>query len=163
MENKERVKFFKHRKLIAIDPGKNGGIAIYSIDVGRLIEVVKMPDTPQELLRFLRLYAINSTCYLEKVQGLPGMSGSAMFNFGCGYGHLEMALLAAKIPTISVTPQKWQKSLQLGNKGNKSTTQWKNKLKAKAEQLFPYVSKITLAVSDALLILQYAIIQEKSN
>lgn len=161
MESKERAKFFKHKKIIAIDPGKNGGIAIYSIDIGRVIEVVKMPETPQELLRFLRLYSFNSICYLEKVQGLPGMSGSAMFNFGCGFGHLEMALLACKIPTVSVTPQKWQKSLQLGNKGNKSTTEWKNKLKAKAEQLFPYVGRITLAISDALLILQYSIIQEK--
>lgn len=161
MESKERAKFFKHKKIIAIDPGKNGGIAVYSIDIGRVIEVVKMPETPQELLRFLRLYSFNSICYLEKVQGLPGMSGSAMFNFGCGFGHLEMALLACKIPTVSVTPQKWQKSLQLGNKGNKSTTEWKNKLKAKAEQLFPYVGRITLAISDALLILQYSIIQEK--
>jgi hypothetical protein len=151
------VKFLKHRKIIAIDPGKNGGIAIYSIDEGRLIEVVKMPDTPQELLRFLRLYRLNSICYLEKVGGLPGMSPSAMFNFGVGYGHIEMSLLSCKIPTISVTPQKWQKELQLGNKGNKSTTEWKNKLKRKAEQLFPYAGKITLAISDALLILQYAI------
>lgn len=151
------VKFLKHRKIIAIDPGKNGGIAIYSIDEGKLIEVIKMPDTPQELLRFLRLYRLNSICYLEKVGGLPGMSPSAMFNFGVGYGHIEMSLLSCKIPTISVTPQKWQKELQLGNKGNKSTTEWKNKLKRKAEQLFPYAGKITLAVSDALLILQYAI------
>ena len=61
---------------------------------------------------------------------------------------------------MSVTPQKWQKELQLGNRGNKSTTEWKNKLKAKAEQLFPYM-KITLAVSDSLLILQYAKMKEK--
>lgn len=161
MENKERAKFFKHKKIIAIDPGKNGGIAVYSVDKCRAIEVVKMPDTPQGLLRLLRIYCFNSVCYLEKVQGLPGMSASSMFNFGKGYGQLEMALLSCKIPTVSVTPQKWQKSLQLGNKGNKSTTEWKNKLKVKSEQLFPYVGRITLATSDALLILQYAITQEK--
>lgn len=161
METKDRVKFFRHKKIIAIDPGKNGGIAIYSVDVGKVIEVIKMPETPQELLRFLRFYQLNSICYLEKVGGLPGMSPSAMFNFGVGYGHLEMSLLACKIPTISVTPQKWQKVLQLGNKGSKSSTEWKNKLKRKSEQLFPYVGRITLAVSDALLILQYAITQEK--
>lgn len=163
MENKERVKFFKHKKLIAIDPGVNGGIAVYSINLGKVVEVTKMPSTPQELLQFLRIYCFNSICYLERVGGLPGMGASSMFNFGRGYGHLEMALLTCKIPTISVTPQKWQKALQLGNKGNKSTSVWKNKLKAKAEQLFPYVGRITLAVSDALLILQYAIIQEKSK
>lgn len=161
MDNKERVKYFRHRKIIGIDPGNNGGIAIYSADVGKVIEVTKMPPTPQELLKFLRIYCFNSICYLEKVGGLPGMGGSRMFSFGQGYGHLEMALLACKIPTISVTPQKWMKSLQLGHKGNKSSTVWKNKLKAKAEQLFPYVGHITLAVSDALLITQYAINEEK--
>ena len=160
MENKERAKFFKHNKIIAIDPGNNGGITIYSAEDKRVIESVKMPATPQELLNLLRIYSFNSVCYLEKVQGLPGMSGGGMFTFGRGYGHLEMALLCCKIPTVSVTPQKWQKELQLGNRGNKSTTEWKNKLKAKAEQLFAYV-RITLAVSDSLLILQYAKIKEK--
>lgn len=160
MENKERAKFFKHNKIIAIDPGNNGGITIYSAEDKRVIESIKMPATPQELLNLLRIYSFNSICYLEKVQGLPGMSGGGMFTFGRGYGHLEMALLCCKIPTVSVTPQKWQKELQLGNRGNKSTTEWKNKLKAKAEQLFPYL-RITLAVSDSLLILQYAKIKEK--
>ena len=160
MENKERAKFFKRNKIIAIDPGNNGGITIYSAEDKRVIESIKMPATPQELLNLLRIYSFNSICYLEKVQGLPGMSGGGMFTFGRGYGHLEMALLCCKIPTMSVTPQKWQKELQLGNRGNKSTTEWKNKLKAKAEQLFPYL-RITLAVSDSLLILQYAKIKEK--
>lgn len=161
MENKEWIKYLKDRKIIAIDPGAQGGIAIFSVDKDRLIEVVKMPDTPQDLLDLISKYQINSKCYLEKVGGLPGMGGSSMFNFGKGFGHLEMALLCRKIPTTEVTPQKWQKSLQLGTKGHKSTSQWKNKLKAKAQQLYPKVPKITLAISDALLILEYARITEK--
>lgn len=161
MENKDRVKYFKDRKIIAIDPGKNGGIAIYSSERNQLVEVVKMPPTPQELLSFLRLYQFNSVCYLEKVGGLPGMGGSAMFNFGKGFGHIEMALLCAKIPTNEVLPQKWQKFLSLGTKGGKSTSEWKNKLKTRAEQLFPNAGKITLATSDALLILKYGIENEK--
>lgn len=161
MENKEWIKYLKDRKIIAIDPGAQGGIAIFSVDKDRLIEVVKMPDTPQDLLDLISKYQINSKCYLEKVGGLPGMGGSSMFNFGKGFGHLEMALLCRKIPTTEVTPQKWQKALQLGTKGHKSTSQWKNKLKAKAQQLYPKVPKITLAISDALLILEYARITEK--
>ena len=161
MENKERIKYFKDDKIIAIDPGANGGIAVFSLKENKVIEVIKMPDTPQDLLNFLSIYAQNSICYIEKVGGLPGMGGSSMFNFGKGFGHLEMALLCKKIPTVSVTPQKWQKALQLGNKGNKSTTEWKNKLKTKAQQLYPYISKITLATSDALLILYYSRLIEK--
>lgn len=49
MENRIWIKHIKDRKLIAIDPGKNGGIAVYSVDKDKLLEVVKMPDTPQGL------------------------------------------------------------------------------------------------------------------
>lgn len=164
MENKEWIKYLKDRKIIAIDPGANGGVAIFSVDKERLIEAVKMPDTPQDLLDLLSKYQVNSICYLEKVGGIPGQGGaSSMFNFGKGFGHLEMALLCRKIPTTEVTPQKWQKALQLGTKGHKSASQWKNKLKAKAQQLYPKVPKITLATSDALLILEYARITEKGG
>lgn len=149
-------------KIIAIDPGTNGGIAVYSNESSNVIEVIKMPSTPQDVLSFLLKHKEDSICYLEKVGGMPGQGGSAMFNFGKGYGHLEMALLALQIPTVTITPQSWQKALQLGTRGkDMSKTEWKNKLKAKAQQLFPYIKKITLATSDALLICEYARIKEK--
>ena len=148
------------QKIIAIDPGQAGGIAILSFD-GELLDVKKMPDTPKELLDYLSEWSENSVCYLEKVGGIPGMGASKMFNFGKGFGHLEMALLSLGIKTIEVTPQKWQKALQLGNKGRSSSTEWKNKLKARAQQLYPRV-KVTLDISDALLILEYARLVERS-
>lgn len=170
MEEKEWIKYLKDKKIIAIDPGNNGGIVVYSIDREEMIEVIKMPDTTQDVLNFLKKYQRNSVCYLEKVGGIPGQGGaSSMFNFGKGVGHLEMALLACRIKTISVTPQQWQKCLQLGNKGKKTTNQWKTKLKEKAQQLYPTVGakfglktkQDWLNVSDALLIAEYARITEK--
>lgn len=152
----------KKTKIIAIDPGENGGIAIYSTELSSVTDVIKMPSTPQDVLSYLTVNKEKAICYLEKVGGMPGQSGSAMFNFGKGYGHLEMALLALQIPTVTITPQSWQKALQLGTRGKEmSKTEWKNKLKAKAQQLFPYIKKITLAISDALLICEYARIKEK--
>lgn len=155
MENKQKAKFFNDKKIIAIDPGENGGIIVYSSDKGCIIETVKMPPTHRDILDFLKLYQKNSICFLEKVGGLPGMGGSRMFNFGKHFGHLEMALLSLKITTKEVRPQEWQKELKLGVKGNKTTTQWKNKLKSVAQQLYPKL-KVTLYLSDALLILEYA-------
>ena len=149
----------KASKIIAIDPGQAGGIVIMSLD-GELLDVKKMPDTPKELLDYLSDWSENAVCYLEKVGGIPGMGASAMFNFGKGFGHLEMALLSLEVKTIEVTPQKWQKALQLGNKGKASKTEWKNKLKARAQQLYPKV-RVTLDVADALLILEYARLTEK--
>lgn len=163
MENKERAKFVKHRKIIGIDPGKHGGVSVYSCDAKKMIEVAKLPQTPQELLTFLRIYSYNSVCYLERVQGIPGNGAAQMFNFGRGFGHIEMALLALKIPCVEVTPQKWQKALQLGHKGSKTTSQWKNKLKERASQYFPGLGKITLDVSDSILLVEYGRLTEANK
>lgn len=138
---------------IGIDPGANGGIAVLD-DSGAVIFLRKMPETPQDLIDALRRFAEASCCTLEKVGGMPGNGGMAMFNFGKGYGHLEMALLSLKIPTETVTPQKWEKTYQLGSSRGVKKTEWKNRLKAKAQQLFPG-ERITLAVCDALLIAEY--------
>lgn len=147
--------YYKDRLIIGIDPGAAGGIGVYSITQGRLIMAIKMPENPTDLLAFLKLHSLNSKCYLEKVGGIPGNGANAMFNFGRGYGHLEMALLACRIPTETVTPQKWQKEFQLGGRGKTmSKTEWKNKLKAKAQQLFPTFN-VTLATCDAMLIALY--------
>ena len=143
------------KRYIGIDPGVNGGIAVLSAD-GSVLCVTKMPPTPRDLFDFLSQYSEDSFCVLERVGGLPGNGGSAMFNFGKGYGHLQMALVALGIPTEDVTPNKWEKVYQLGTSGKFSKTEWKNRLKGKAQQLFPsLVKKITLATCDALLIAEY--------
>lgn len=143
------------KRYIGIDPGKHGGIAVMESD-GSIVDVTKMPETPQDLLGFLSTYKDNSFCVLERVGGMPGNGGSAMFNFGKGYGHLQMALIALQIPTEDVTPNKWEKTYQLGSSGKYTKTEWKNRLKAKAQQMFPSLGKkITLATCDALLICEY--------
>jgi hypothetical protein len=142
-------------KIIGIDPGASGAIIVMDMDTGKIIEAIKMPETATDVYDFLVQYNIESYCFLEKIHGMPGMSGTSMFSFGQGYGHLEMALIALKIPTESVTPQKWQKEFQVGTKSSSaSKTEWKNKLKAKAQSMFPNI-KVTLALADALLITEY--------
>ena len=149
----EDTKFY-----IGIDPGEKGGIAIIDRD-RKVLEVVKMPETPQDILDFLREYSGQDvTAALENVgHGVPGQSSSATATFARHNGHLEMALLALGMPTEKATPQKWQKAYHLGSSKSCTKIQWKNKLKAKAQQLFPSLGKkITLSTSDALLIAEYA-------
>lgn len=143
------------KRYIGIDPGRNGGVSVMCND-GEVLLVEKMPQTPQDLLSLLEEFKEDSICVLERVGGMPGNGGSAMFNFGKGYGHIQMALIALGIPCEEVTPNKWEKSFQLGSSGKCSKTEWKNKLKFKAQQLFPKLGKkITLATCDALLICEY--------
>lgn len=146
-------------KIMAIDPGVNGGIAVYDT-VAKIATAENMPVPPGDLSECIEVYKPD-VCYLEKVGGMPGQGGSAMFNFGYGFGCLNQCLYDHHIKTITVTPQKWQKALQLGTrKKSQSKTEWKNKLKAKAQQLYPDI-KVTLKTSDALLILEYARITER--
>ena len=42
------TEYINDNKLIAIDPGKAGGIAVYSVDQGEIIDLVSMPETPQD-------------------------------------------------------------------------------------------------------------------
>ena len=74
-----------------------------------------------------------------------------MFNFGKGVGHLEAITYTLGFELRQIMPQKWQKALSLGNSNGMSKTDWKNKLKATAQHLYPNV-KVTLSTSDALLI-----------
>ena len=145
----------KMKGTLAIDPGSLGGLAF--ISEFNTVSVYKMPETPKDLYDLLKSFTDKYIveCHMEKVAGRPGMGGAAMFNFGKGYGHLEMALLALEIKTTTLSPQKWQKTMMIGNASGLSKTEWKNKLKAKAQQLFPSV-RVTLWSADALLILEYA-------
>lgn len=153
------------KRVIGIDPGLAGGIAVLDID-GNVVDIRKMPPTPQDILDCLRKYCGTTifsnevVCYLEKVgHGMPGQSSKSTATFARHNGHLEMALLALGIQTNEVTPNKWEKHYQLGKSTGRSKTEWKNKLKAKAQQLFPK-EKVTLAVCDALLLAEYGRKQE---
>lgn len=155
------------KHIVGIDPGTNGGIAVLDME-GNVISVTKMPETMQDILEYLRKYSggeqlfmrADSVCYLEKVgYGMPGQSSRATATFARHCGHLEMALLALGIKTNECTPQKWQKHYQLGKSSDYGKTEWKNKLKSQAQQLFPR-EKVTLAVADALLIAEYGRKQE---
>lgn len=143
---------------LGLDPGASGGIA--SLYRGGLTAIAASALTLRDLWEWLRPVTPGFATYavLEKVGGFVkgnATPGSAMFNFGANYGALEMALVAAGIPYEVVTPAVWQKGLGVpGRKKNESKTAWKNRLKARAQALFPG-AKVTLATADALLIAEY--------
>ena len=138
-------------RIIGIDPGKAGGIAF--ID-GENVTAVPMPDTPKDIYDYLLSLGKVDLAVLEKVGAMPGDGGAAMFQFGKGVGHLEMALLAAGIRCEQVTPVKWMGDFNMRRKGGESRPQWKNRLKALAQRLFPNVN-VTLKTTDALLIAEW--------
>lgn len=146
---------------IGIDPGKTGAIAVLRPNLGDIV-ITKIPETDRGILDLLEGYTWEQEtnprpifAVLERVTGYIGddskTRGSAMFNFGVGYGALRMALSASKIPFQEVMSTQWIRKLGLGTKGKRSNPEWKAYLYQKAQQLYPSASFPKYA-ADAVLI-----------
>lgn len=154
------------QRIIGIDPGKNGGIAI--LDDGELTELIPMPATIRDIFNNIidytcePKYIVAHCCiYLEKVSARPGNGAASMFLFGQEFGWLQMAAAAAGCETHEVTPSKWQRAIGVAKREtNESHSHYKNRLKQMAQQLFP-AKRFTLATCDAALIAYYAYLQQK--
>lgn len=154
------------QRIIGIDPGKNGGIAI--LDDGTLTELIPMPATIIDILITITEYASEPTdnvarccIYIEKVSARPGNGAASMFLFGQEFGWLQMAAAAAGCETHEVTPAKWQRAIGVAKREkNESHSHYKNRLKQMAQQLFPQ-KRFTLATCDAALIAYYAFLRQK--
>lgn len=152
--------------ICAIDPGKNGGIAW--MRPGEKPCCVPMPETEGDLI--IRIAAIISrevgsggvVFYLEDLVRFMGKTPmSHMAVYAANWGTLKGAIMYSGSPLHVVTPQAWIKALGLG-KADKDQPRrdWKLKLKARAQQLYPHL-EVTLKTADALLLLEYAIREQR--
>lgn len=145
---------------LGIDPGKGGGIVILD-HLGTVIRAIKMPATDRDLLEALgvhfptvgaesegAIWVTPTRALLERVSSSPQMGVVSAFTFGKGYGAVQMALTAARIPFDLVSPQCWQQAMGCRTGGDKNIS------KRRAQQLFPTVT-VTHAIADALLLAEY--------
>ena len=140
---------------IGCDPGQSGGFVVLT-ETGYVIEVFKTPETRKEFINRLMPYKeCHCFCLLEKVGCRPTNGAKANYTFGVNVERLLHTLEQSQIAHQEITPQSWMKSYMMKKSKEETHTQWKNRLKAKAEQLFPK-EKITLWNSDAFLIAEYA-------
>lgn len=142
-------------RIIAIDPGKNGGIAI---DYSDGAQVYNMPPTVGDLKYFLvgDLTPNEFKVVIEEVGAYHGGNmGHSLAKLNRHMGQLEGVFQTLGFRVELVRPMKWQKALGLKKEKNMSNTNWKNKLKAMAQRLYPNLN-ITLRTADAVLILEYA-------
>ncbi len=154
-----------NQAFIGIDPGKSGGLAWLGNDGDVLAE--PMPGTEYNIWRWFvecDPVAVEYHAVIEKAHSWTGQGVKSMFTSGMGYGGLRMALVAVGIPFEEITPQRWQKELGIvPKKKDESGPQFKLRLLAKAQQLFPRLSLWRepksrgkqLAVADALLLAHY--------
>lgn len=138
--------------LLAIDPGASGGLAFGDTASAKDPALHAMPETVHDLAELIRDSEVEHA-FVELVGGYIGKAqpASSAFVFGENYGKIQGVLATLGIPYTLVRPQKWQLALSLGNSKGMKKHEWKGKLKAKAQQLYPN-ARITLQTADALLL-----------
>lgn len=109
-------------RIIGIDPGLEGGIAIISEDG---LDVMPMPVNINQKGReidergladlFMSVRVAGQPhAFLEKIHSMPKQGVRSTFNFGLGWGQVRGILAGLGIPYQLVRPQEWQKEMMIG-------------------------------------------------
>lgn len=113
-------------KVLGIDPGNSGALAIYD-DVANTLDIVDMPVWYQttgkkkrpridgvELRDFMEAMVDCGVelAVIEAVGGRPGQAGAAAFVFGYGVGLVYQACVCARLPIETVPPVSWKKIMR---------------------------------------------------
>ena len=137
--------------IVAVDPGASGALAFFNADAGTL-DIIDMPIvavqrgaktkneiSPQMLAAIVRARRVERAV-IERVGAMPGQGVSSMFAFGRGVGMVEGVLAALQIPIEYVTPQQWQKAVNM--RGGKDGS------RARAAEIFPAYAHLFARAKD---------------
>lgn len=152
--------------VIGIDPGSNGGIAVFI--PGQNTKVLKMPKDITELRDFFAYYKDNfkPIVFLEKlsvrpddviVQGDRAAMGKLyrVQKMMANFEHLKALIETAGIPYVLVHPLSWQTKLKLRVRGqHEEKADRKRRYKEAAAQYYPGID-VTLWNADALLLMHF--------
>ena len=152
--------------VIGIDPGANGGIAVFI--PGQHTKALKMPKDITELRDFFAYYRENykPVVFLEKlsvrpddvvVQGDRAAMGKLyrVQKMMANFEHLKALIETSGIPYVLVHPLSWQTKLKLRVRGqHEEKADRKRRYRETAAQLYPGVN-VTLWNADALLLLHF--------
>ena len=98
---------------IGVDPGTNGGAALFSgLDLWDVLSFKFDPEWQETLKRWLLAYE-PAYCLFEQVGSRPGQGVKSMFTFGKAAGEAELVLRFHARRYDRVVPQVWQKEAGL--------------------------------------------------
>src|SRR5215510_4269855 len=128
-------------KILGIDPGIRGGLAIIEIIDGtapQLITVSDIPVTGVGAKERVDVLAIRTWilahhpqhALIERAQAMPKQGASSGFKYGRAVGAIEATIALCSIPVEIVEPTAWKRFWKLPGKDKEGARQ-------KALQLFP--------------------------
>jgi Holliday junction resolvasome RuvABC endonuclease subunit len=128
-------------KILGVDPGVHGGLAIVAIDNSAAPKLVDAIDIPvagtgaKERVDVLALRAWLAThrphhALIERAQAMPKQGASSGFKYGRAVGAIEGVIACCEIPLTIVEPAQWKKFHQLRGGDKEGGRQ-------RALQLFP--------------------------
>tara|TARA_B100000073_G_C23518549_1_gene486881 strand:+ start:162 stop:608 length:447 start_codon:yes stop_codon:yes gene_type:complete len=132
-------------KIIGIDPGLSGAIAIF--ENNKVISIFDMPVMSEgkknkrqinsaQLVSILKdnIQAEDEVCVVvEQVNAMPGQGVTSMFNFGQSFGAIKGVCAALNLPIFFVRPSKWKKHFELINSSKDSS-------RTKVIEMYPSLS-----------------------
>ena len=150
-------------RVVGIDPGKTGGLALVVRGKVEAMEVMPQEFTIMPILDAWKPDIV----YLEKAQAMPGNGGVSMFNYAQSYGEIIGILKARKIPFVLVRPATWTKLMHKDVSGATP----KEKSRKVALSRYPHMNFLATSRSkkphegliDASIIADYGSIQEYNN
>jgi hypothetical protein len=130
--------------VLAIDPGKTGAIAaFFKGEPGRV-----HPATATDLrdcILTARDASFTFRVVIEQVNGAPGQSGPASFNFGRAYGELLGVCIALDVEPVLIRPADWKAGLGLRRDYGESNAAFKRKSLVMARNVWPQHAKAFFA------------------
>jgi crossover junction endodeoxyribonuclease RuvC len=128
-------------KVLGVDPGIHGGLAIVKIEDGAtpwLVDAIDIPvvgEGAKERVDALAVWGwithhAPGHAYVERAQAMPKQGASSGFKYGRAVGTLEAVIVCCEIPMTIVEPGGWKKFHGLRGKDKEGGRQ-------RALQLFP--------------------------
>ena len=152
-------------KIIGIDPGLSGGIAI--LKENKVLNLFDMPVMSEgkknkrqlnsaQLANLIKKNIKTNedvAVVVEQVNAMPGQGVTSMFNFGQTFGAIKGVCAALELPIFLVRPSKWKKHFELINSS-------KDASRTKAIEMYPSFAQILskkkdVNKSDAILIARF--------
>mgnify|MGYP001186789822 CR=1 FL=1 len=152
-------------KIIGIDPGLSGAIAI--LENNKVLSIFEIPVMSEgkknkrqlnsaQLVKLLKDNISKNeevSVVVEQVNAMPGQGVTSMFNFGQTFGSIKGICAALNLPIFYVRPAKWKKHFELINSS-------KDASRTKVIEMYPSIStrlsrKKDVNKADAILIARY--------